>query len=158
MFEFKCITFVITKIELNWALCKKSVIWFSTWNYPCKLWSQLVWRIKRTGSSRPSSIYSLSIGHILEHEFFCLGHLGCAGSKGKKWIWVFLSNFWGWFFQLFEGKKMFKFFLKNIRLESKSRKGLSLKVNFLPMRALKFITGHVTIKLHYDQTYQTKPP
>ena len=33
----------------------------------------------------PSSIYSWSIGHILEHEFFCLG-LGCAGSKGKKWI------------------------------------------------------------------------
>ena len=32
----------------------------------------------------PRSIYSWSIGHILEHEFFCLGHLGCAGSKGKK--------------------------------------------------------------------------
>jgi hypothetical protein len=32
----------------------------------------------------PSSIYSWSIGHILEHKFFCLGHLGCAGSKGKK--------------------------------------------------------------------------
>ena len=32
----------------------------------------------------PSSIYSWSIGHILEHELFCLGHLGCAGSKGKK--------------------------------------------------------------------------
>jgi len=34
--------------------------------------------------SIPSSIYSWSIGHILEHDFFCLGHLGCAGSKGKK--------------------------------------------------------------------------
>ena len=33
---------------------------------------------------RPSSIYSWSIGHILEHEFFGLGHLGSAGSKGKK--------------------------------------------------------------------------
>ena len=32
----------------------------------------------------PSSIYSWSIGHILEHEFFCLGHLGSQGSKGKK--------------------------------------------------------------------------
>ena len=32
----------------------------------------------------PSSIYSWSIGHILEHDFFCLGHLGCAGSKEKK--------------------------------------------------------------------------
>ena len=34
----------------------------------------------------PSSIYSWPISHILEHDFFCLGHLGCAGSKGKKWI------------------------------------------------------------------------
>ena len=42
----------------------------------------------------PSSIYSWSISHILEHEFFWLGPLG---SKGKKWIWGFLSNFWGWF-------------------------------------------------------------
>ena len=29
----------------------------------------------------PRSIYSWSLGHILEHEFFCLGHLGCAGSN-----------------------------------------------------------------------------
>ena len=60
-----------------------------------------------------STIYSWSIGHILEHEFFCLGW---AGSKEKKWIWVFLCNFWGCFFQLFEGKKIwsFFFFLENI--------------------------------------------
>ena len=32
----------------------------------------------------PSSIYSWSIGHILDHEFFCLGRLGSQGSKGKK--------------------------------------------------------------------------
>ena len=32
----------------------------------------------------PSSIYSWSIGHILEHEFLCLGRLGSQGSKGKK--------------------------------------------------------------------------
>ena len=34
--------------------------------------------------SVPSSIYSWSIGHILEHEFFCLGCLGSQGSKEKK--------------------------------------------------------------------------
>ena len=34
----------------------------------------------------PSSIYSCSIGHILEHEFFCLGRFGSSGSKEKKWI------------------------------------------------------------------------
>ena len=55
----------------------------------------------------PSSIYSWSKDHILEHEFFCLGRLGSQGNKGKKWIWGILSNFWGWFFQLFVGKKIF---------------------------------------------------
>ena len=30
------------------------------------------------------------------------------------------------------------------------------KINFPPMRALKFITGHVTFKLPYDQIYQMK--
>ena len=35
------------------------------------------------------------------------------GSKEKKWIWVFLSNFWGWFFQHFVGKNNSIFFLKN---------------------------------------------
>ena len=32
----------------------------------------------------PSFIYSWSIGHTLEHEFFCLGRLGSQGSKEKK--------------------------------------------------------------------------
>ena len=56
-----------------------------------------------------------AIGHILEHELFCLGCLGSAGSKEKKWIWVFLGNFWGCFFQLFEGKKNWIFFWKHCR-------------------------------------------
>ena len=33
--------------------------------------------------------------------------------RKKKWIWVFLGNFWGCFFQLFEGKKN-EFFFENI--------------------------------------------
>ena len=32
----------------------------------------------------PSSIYSCSLNHILEHEFICLGCLGSPGSEGKK--------------------------------------------------------------------------
>ena len=32
----------------------------------------------------PSSIYSWSISHNLEHEFFYLGRLGSSGSKEKK--------------------------------------------------------------------------
>ena len=47
-----------------------------------------------------STIYSWSIGHILEHEFFCLGW---AGSKEKKvdlsfsvqLLKVFFSTIWG---------------------------------------------------------------
>ena len=50
------------------------------------------------------SIYSWSIDHILEHEFFCLGW---AGSKEKKWIWVFLGNF-------LRAKKNDFFFFENI--------------------------------------------
>ena len=38
----------------------------------------------------PSSIYSWSIDHILEHEFFCLGRLGSQGSKEKKSGFEFL--------------------------------------------------------------------
>ena len=62
----------------------------------------------------PSSIYSWSIGQNLEHEFFCLGHLGCAGSKGKKvdlsfseqLLRVVFSTFWG-------QKKNLNFFFKH---------------------------------------------
>ena len=35
--------------------------------------------------------------------------------RKKKWIWVFLGNFWGCFFQLFEGKKNWFFFWKHCR-------------------------------------------
>ena len=73
----------------------------------------------------PSSIYSWSISHILEHEFFCFGCLGWAGSKEKKWIWIFLSNFWGWFFQLFVGKK------------NRTKKLPKVKLNFSFLNFLK---------------------
>ena len=53
----------------------------------------------------PSSIYSWSIGRILEHEFFCLGRLGSSGSKGKKVDLSFSEHLLRGFFQLFVGKK-----------------------------------------------------
>ena len=40
----------------------------------------------------PSSIYSWSIGHIFDHEFFCLGRLGSLGSQGSKGKKVDLRN------------------------------------------------------------------
>ena len=62
----------------------------------------------------PSSIYSLSIGHILEHEFFCLGHLGCAGSKEKKVDLSFSEQLLRVVFSTFGGQKKKKKFFKNI--------------------------------------------
>ena len=48
----------------------------------------------------PSSIYSWSIGYILEHDFFCLGHLGCKGKKvdlrnSEQLLRVVFSTFGG---------------------------------------------------------------
>ena len=61
----------------------------------------------------PRFTYSLSTSHILEHEFFCLGRFGSSGLK------VLLSNFWGWFFQLFVGKKINTYILAQSRLPLK---------------------------------------
>ena len=59
----------------------------------------------------PSSIYSWSIDHILEHEFFCLGRLGSQGSKEKKVDLSFYEQLLRVFFSTFGGqKKKLKFF------------------------------------------------
>ena len=91
-----------------------------------------------------SSIYSWSISHFLEHEFFCLGHLGWAGSKEKKWIWVFLSNFWVCFFQLFVGKK---------KLDS-----LYIALGCIPYRGTQELSQQVSTRiLHKKAGYQLSP-
>ena len=63
-------------------------------------------------AKRPRSIYRWSISHILEHESFCLGRLGCLGSQGSKEKKVDLSFseqlLRVFFFQLFVGKKKIK--------------------------------------------------
>ena len=51
--------------------------------------------------AKPSFIYSWSISHILEHEFFCLGSSGCKEKNILFISWQFLR----FFFQLFMGKK-----------------------------------------------------
>ena len=56
---------------------------------------------------------------------------------------------------LFIGKVVFTFLLK-FRLEGKSCKEFFLQINFPPMRALEFITGHMIFKLRYNQIYQLK--
>jgi hypothetical protein len=45
---------------------------------------EAIFRAKHFACFWPSSIYSWSIGHILEHKFFYVGRLGSQGSKGKK--------------------------------------------------------------------------
>ena len=61
------------------------------------------------------SIYSWSIGHILEHEFFCLGCLGWAGSKEKKVDLSFSGQLLRVFFSTFWGQKKWIFFWKHCR-------------------------------------------
>ena len=56
------------------------------------------------------SIYSWSIDHILEHEFFCLGCLGWAGSKEKKVDLSFFGRLLRVFFSTFWGQKKLNFF------------------------------------------------
>ena len=70
-------------------------------------------KCKRRFVANPSSIYSWSIDHILEHDFFCLGHFGCAGSKGKKsGFEEFWATFEGGFFNFLRAKNFFEKILK----------------------------------------------
>ena len=78
----------------------------------------------------PSSIYSWSIGHILEHEFFCLGHLGCAGSKGKKVDLSFSEQLLRVFFSTFCGQKKLLncFGLKSLCSKTKQLRSVLVKL------------------------------
>ena len=60
------------------------------------------------------SIYSWSIGHILEHEFFCLGCLGWAEVRKKSGLKFFWATFEG-VFSTFWGQKKWFFFWKHCR-------------------------------------------
>ena len=82
-----------------------------------KLWpfefNVIVWvpKMETVGANglSPNTIYSDSISYFLKTKFF---RLGCLDSyRGKTW--VFLSNFWGWLFQLFVGRFFCIFFFKN---------------------------------------------
>ena len=62
---------------------------------------------KGLGGWGPSTIYSWSIGHILEHEFFYLGHLGCAGNEKNKVDLSFSEQMLRAVFSTFCGQKLF---------------------------------------------------
>ena len=65
--------------------------------------------------SKPSCIYSCSISHILEHEFFCLGHFGNPVRKKNE---VFIATFVG-FFSTFNGQKNSNSFKKYCSVRTK---------------------------------------
>ena len=94
------------KHNFMFATCTKHV----NWQIIFKFW--LNWKsygsVLYSFSCTPSSIYSWSIDHILEHEFFCLGCLGSQGSKEKKSVFeVFWATFEGGFFNYLWAKKNF---------------------------------------------------
>ena len=62
----------------------------------------------------PSSINSCSLSHILEHEFFCLDHLGSQGSKEKNVDLSFSEQLLRVAFSNFLGQIFFLNFIKNI--------------------------------------------
>ena len=62
----------------------------------------------------PVLIYSRSISHILEHEFFCLGRLGSSGQKGKKNGFEFFRETFEGAFQLFVDMEFFFFKFEKI--------------------------------------------
>ena len=68
----------------------------------------MIWTLK------PSSIYSWSIGHILEQEFFWLGRLSSQGSKEQKVGIKNSEQLMRVDFKLLVVQKNFKFFFKNI--------------------------------------------
>ena len=61
-------------------------------------------------------VYSWSISHILEEEFFSLGSFA---SYGWKFLWVFLSNFRGRFFNFLRAKKLYIELGQSIELYAK---------------------------------------
>ena len=65
-------------------------------------------------SLMPSSTYSCSIGHILEHE---ICHLGCWAGKGKflkRRNFCLSKQLFEVVFSCFEGQKKIQIFFKNI--------------------------------------------
>ena len=78
----------------GWPALKLSWLWSLTWF--------VIKSLKSKASPLATQFYI---------QLFFMPHFGAVwaaqAARKKKWIWVILSNFWGWFFQLFEGKKKF---------------------------------------------------
>ena len=69
------------KFRKWWNVCLGYCRWTVSWKQKT---SRIYTHFHPGNDHRPSSIYSWSIDHILEHEFFCLGRLGSQGSKEKN--------------------------------------------------------------------------
>ena len=90
---------------INW-------IWQKTFNdFDCE--QKLIFYCSTNLMSQPQFYIQLVYRPQFGTWILLFGPFGqLRAARKKKWIWVFLSNFWGWFFQLFVVKKIFKIFLK----------------------------------------------
>ena len=79
--------------------------------------------------SNPSFIYSWSIGHILEHEFFCLGCLGSQGSKEKKVDLRFSEQLLRVVFSTFCGQKNYNWKKNFCRVRTKKLHSINVRNN-----------------------------
>ena len=71
-----------------------------------KMCSLVIFMTESESGAVASFIYSWSISHILKHKFFYWAVWTVHGSN-EETNWVFLSNFWGCFFNIMWAKKMF---------------------------------------------------
>ena len=95
----------------SWLRIKRGRTVLTSFVLSCNTDPSKVWLL--TSAEDPSSIYSCSIGHILEHEF-C--HLGCWAvlwkiSETTK-ILLKYATFEGGFFNFLRAKQIFKKVLK----------------------------------------------
>ena len=108
VFSFRVESWVLTNIMWSWK------IWhgldFLTRLvlaniFPVGYLSEMHQKFQKNLGTEPSSIYSWSVGHILEHGFFCLGHLGSSGSKKKSGFELLWATFEGDFFNFLRLKR-----------------------------------------------------
>ena len=119
--------FYINSLELVLIICNKKSFFHWLWNGTQFIYKKMrytFWKIYgnsgHSGSDwKPSSIYSWSISHIFEHEFFCLGCLGWAGSKGKKVALSFSEQLLRVVFSTFCGTKKEKKIWKHCSVRTK---------------------------------------
>ena len=113
--SFVVLNFYLSLFVMKFYMCLFCAFSFSFYVVSLgghKLSPRIGWGIAGTVYKRsrhfwqpPSFICSCSIGHILEHEFFCFGRLGSQAVKTKSGFELFWATFEGGFFNFLRAKK-----------------------------------------------------